>query len=167
MSYDFNSKQKGSHTERHNTDPGQTGQAFLKFVPMMSPGKMNQIESEMIRLGVHDHDLREEFIRGSGSGGQKINKTNSCVQLTHTPTNIVIKCQSSRSREDNRWMARRLLCERLSDIREGIQSERQKKIHKIRAQKRKRSKRAKEKLLADKKHRGRIKQHRRSGHSID
>ena len=81
-----------------------------------------------------DCDLEEAFIKGifgsnekvtipgSGPGGQKINKTSNCVQLKHIPTGIVIKCQESRSREENRRIARRLLVRRLDLLENGDDS---------------------------------------------
>ncbi|KAK8100925.1 uncharacterized protein PG998_007670 [Apiospora kogelbergensis] len=67
-------------------------------------------------------DIDESFLKGSGPGGQKINKTNSAVQLKHLPTGIVIKCQATRSRTQNRLIARQLLAERLDDLTKGDQS---------------------------------------------
>ncbi|KAK7935758.1 RF-1 domain-containing protein [Apiospora marii] len=69
-----------------------------------------------------DTELDESFLKGSGPGGQKINKTNSAVQLKHLPTGIVVKCQETRSRTQNRLIARRLLAERLDDLTKGDQS---------------------------------------------
>ena len=69
-----------------------------------------------------DTDLDESFLKGSGPGGQKINKTNSAVQLKHLPTGIVVKCQATRSRTQNRLIARQLLAERLDDLTKGDQS---------------------------------------------
>lgn len=69
-----------------------------------------------------DTDLDESFLKGSGPGGQKINKTNSAVQLKHLPTGIVVKCQATRSRTQNRLIARQLLAERLDDLTRGDQS---------------------------------------------
>ena len=74
----------------------------------MTQEKWDQLEERMQRLGIRQEDLVEKFIRGSGHGGQKINKTSSCVYLKHTPSSVEIKCQLSRSREDNRLQAREL-----------------------------------------------------------
>ena len=101
-------------------------------------------------LGIKDEDLVEKFILGSGKGGQKINKTSSCVYLKHIPTSIEIKCQKERSRELNRFYARRALCERLEEQIEGKKSEHQQMIEKIRRQKRRRSRKSKEKMLETK-----------------
>lgn len=104
----------------------------------------------MLKLGITDDNLMEKFIQGSGSGGQKINKTASCVYLKHLPTGIEVKCQQQRSRELNRFLARRELCERLEEMRDGKKSARQQAIEKIRRQKRRRSRRAKNRMLDDK-----------------
>ncbi|KAM0569923.1 hypothetical protein ACHAP9_004287 [Verticillium nonalfalfae] len=69
-----------------------------------------------------DSDIEESYLKGSGPGGQKINKTNSAVQLKHIPTGIVIKSQATRSRSQNRKIARQLLAERLDDLENGDQS---------------------------------------------
>ncbi|KAI4598921.1 hypothetical protein KJ359_002336 [Pestalotiopsis sp. 9143b] len=69
-----------------------------------------------------DSEIDESFLKGSGPGGQKINKTNSAVQLKHLPTGIVVKCQATRSRTENRKIARQLLADRLDDLRRGDQS---------------------------------------------
>jgi protein subunit release factor B len=82
---------------------------------MLSPDKHQALERRMASLGVFEDDLIEKFIRGSGSGGQKINKTSSCVFLKHPPTGIEIKVQRDRSREINRFLAREELCQRLEE----------------------------------------------------
>lgn len=119
---------------------------------MITREKWQQLHVRMFSLGIHEDDLIEKFILGSGSGGQKINKTSSCVWLKHELTGITVKCQKERSRELNRYYARQRLCEKIDDQKNKIKSERQQMIAKVKHQKRKRSKRAKEKMLADKKH---------------
>jgi protein subunit release factor B len=116
----------------------------------VSQAKKEQLELRMTKLGILEDQLVEKFILGSGSGGQKINKTSSCVYLRHTPTGIEIKCQRQRSRSLNRYLARRELCDRLEERILGEKSERRRKQEKIRRQKRRRSRRQKEKMLADK-----------------
>jgi len=128
---------------------------------MMTREKWQQLYVRMYSLGIHEDNLIEKFILGSGSGGQKINKTSSCVWLKHEPSGITVKCQKERSRELNRYYARQRLCDKLDDQKNKAKSEHQQAIAKIKRQKRKRSKRAKEKMLADKKHRGVRKQGRK------
>lgn len=111
------------------------------------------LERRMQQLGVLETDLIEKFILGSGRGGQKVNKTSSCVYLKHVPSGIEVKCQRERSREMNRFYARKELCERLEEKLENIKTERQQKIEKIRRQKRRRTRRMQEKTLAGKKQR--------------
>ena len=117
---------------------------------MPSPDKIAALEARMEKLGINEDSLVEKFIQGSGSGGQKINKTASCVYLKHSPTGIEVKCQQQRSRELNRFLARRELCERLEEIRDGKKSARKQAQEKIRRQKRRRSRRAKNRMLDDK-----------------
>ncbi|MBI3541318.1 MAG: peptide chain release factor-like protein [Deltaproteobacteria bacterium] len=120
----------------------------------VSPEKQRQLEERMARLGVRESDLIEDFVRGSGAGGQKINKTSVMVHLRHPPSGLDIRCQESRSQALNRFLARRLLVEKLESKILGKQSEEQQRREKIRRQKRRRSKRAKEKMLDNKKHQG-------------
>ncbi|MBP83630.1 MAG: peptide chain release factor-like protein [Verrucomicrobiales bacterium] len=74
---------------------------------------MNSLEYRMKRWKIRDEDLQERFVLGSGSGGQKINKTSSRVYLKHLPSGLEITCQESRSREKNREVARHRLCDLL------------------------------------------------------
>jgi protein subunit release factor B len=118
---------------------------------MLSKEKLEALDARMQELGIREEDLIEKFILGSGSGGQKINKTSSCVYLKHVPSGFEIKCQKERSRELNRYYARKELCQRLEERDKQIQSERQKLAAKIRRQKKRRSRRSKEKMLSNKK----------------
>ena len=104
----------------------------------------------MASLGVAESDLRETFVRSSGPGGQKVNKTSTCVQLVHVPTGITVKCQRERSQALNRFLARRLLLDRIERLQKGVVEAERDRAEKIRRQKRKRSKRAKEKILEGK-----------------
>ena len=124
--------------------------------------KQEALVARMAALKIHDADLDEKFILGSGSGGQKINKTASCVYIKHLPSGIEIKCQRSRSRELNRYYARTLLCEKIEQVVLKEQSAKEKEIHKIRRQKKRRSRRQKEKILKEKKSRSSLKELRRS-----
>lgn len=127
----------------------------------MRKEKEEELSRRMEHLGIKEEDLLEKFILGSGKGGQKINKTSSCVYLKHLPSGEEVKCQRERSRELNRYYARKELCERLEQKLFQEKSEKQQKIEKIRRQKRRRSRRSKEKMLAEKKGRSDIKQGRR------
>ena len=104
----------------------------------------------MERLGVLESDLRETFIRSSGPGGQKVNKTSSCVFLVHLPTGLSVKCQQERSQALNRFLARRILLDRIEKIKTGVVAAEKARIEKLRRQKQRRSRRAKEKMLLKK-----------------
>jgi protein subunit release factor B len=113
----------------------------------VSDSKEKALLERMEKLGVKEEDLRETFVRSSGSGGQKVNKTSSCVFLLHVPTGLSVKCQQERSQALNRFVARRILLDRIERIKKGRASAEQKRIEKIKRQKRRRSKKAKEKVL--------------------
>ena len=116
----------------------------------VSKTKEQALRVKMESLGIRERDLRERFICSSGKGGQKVNKTSSCVYLKHKPTGIEVKCQRERSQVLNRFLARRILTDKIETRILGELSEERKRIAKIRRQKRRRSKRAKEKMLQNK-----------------
>lgn len=118
---------------------------------MIGQDKKDEISQRMESLGIKEDDLIEKFILGSGSGGQKINKTSSCVYLKHIPTGLEVKCQKERSRELNRYYARKELCDQFEEKIQKIKTEKQHIIEKKRRQKRRRSRRSQEKMLANKK----------------
>ena len=113
----------------------------------VSPEKENELSERMKRLGIAESDIRESFIRSSGPGGQNVNKVSSCVQLLHVPTGFTVKCQRERSQALNRFLARRLLLDRIERVQKGVLQAEQMRREKIRRQKRRRSKRAQEKIL--------------------
>ena len=112
------------------------------------------------RLKVEPEDIVESFVRGSGAGGQKINKTSSAVLVKHLPTGIEVKCQSHREQSRNRISAYKLLIDKIEDKVLGAKSERAQKVFKLRKQKKHRSKRAKEKMVESKRARSVIKANR-------
>ncbi len=116
----------------------------------LAPSTIEAIQALMARAGLSELELREQFVLGSGSGGQKINKTSSAVRLTHLPSGLCVKIQVSRSREDNRWLARRALAEKILELRDGEKSARRQAQEKIRRQKRRRSRRQQARMLDDK-----------------
>lgn len=116
----------------------------------VSKTKSDVLKNKMRKFGILEKDLDEKFIRSQGKVGQKVNKTASCVYLKHRPSGIEVKCQRERSQALNRFLARRILVNKIENRICGRLSAEQKRIEKIRRQKRKRSKRSKEKLQKDK-----------------
>jgi peptide chain release factor len=116
----------------------------------LSPEKEKALKDRMDKLGIRESDLKESFIRSSGPGGQKVNKTSSCVFLMHIPTSLTVKCQQERSQALNRFLARRILLDRIEKLKTGLVAAEEMRIEKIRRQKRRRSKRAKERILSNK-----------------
>lgn len=127
----------------------------------LSPSTIEAIQALMLRAGLQEDDLQEQFVLGSGSGGQKINKTSSAVRLTQISTGLAVKVQSSRFREENRWLARRALAEQILEQRDGEKSRKRQEQEKIRRQKRRRSRRQKARMLDDKSHHAEKKANRR------
>lgn len=105
------------------------------------------LEEKMLRLGIRESDIVENFVRSAGPGGQNVNKTSTCVYLKHLPTGIEVKCQRERSQAVNRYVARQILVKKIETRVLGRLSEERRKAEKIRRQKRRRSRRAKLKIL--------------------
>ncbi len=117
----------------------------------VSSEKERALLAKMEELGIAERDIEEKFIRSSGPGGQHVNKVSTAVYLKHLPTGIAVKCQQERSQALNRFLARRILVDKIESGILKKRTEKEQRIAKIRRQKRKRSKRAKDKMLADKK----------------
>ncbi len=111
----------------------------------VSEKKEKALLDRMHELNVKEADLEEQFTRSSCPGGQKVNKTSSCVCLRHVPTDITVKYQRERSQALNRFFARRTLLDQIERLQKGFVKEDKKRIEKIRSQKRRKRKRAKEK----------------------
>lgn len=117
---------------------------------MLTPNTIAHIKELMAEAAVNECDLDETFILGGGPGGQKTNKTSNVVRLKHIPSGIQIRFGETRSREDNRWLARRALAEEILERENKRKSSRQQEAERIRRQKRRRSRRQKQKMLEDK-----------------
>jgi len=119
--------------------------------------KENRLIERMRALGVREQDLEEQFVRSSGAGGQNVNKVSSCVLLYHRPSGLRVRCQKERSQALNRYLARKLLLDKIEAALRGRTQDEAARIAKVRRQKRRRSRRAREKLLGDKRRRSEIK----------
>src|SRR5882724_908611 len=106
--------------------------------------KEAQLARRMAALGVREADIEESFVRSGGHGGQNVNKTSTCVMLLHRPTGLQVKCQATRQQGLNRFLARRLLLDKIEERQKGFVAAERERVEKIRRQKRKRSRRAKD-----------------------
>ena len=117
---------------------------------MLTPATISKIKELMAEASVFEEDIEESFILGGGPGGQKTNKTSNVVRLKHEPSGLNIRFGETRSREDNRWLARRALAEAILERENKRKSARQQAAEKKRSQKRKRSRIQKQRMLEDK-----------------
>ena len=128
----------------------------------VSTEKSDQLARRMASLGVSESEIEESFVRSGGHGGQNVNKTSTCVMLVHRPTGVAVKCQETRQQGLNRFIDRRLLLDKIEEKQRGFVAAQRDEIERIRRQKRKRSRRAKARMLADKSHHSAKKAARRS-----
>ena len=117
---------------------------------MLTPATISKIKELMAEASIFEEDIEESFILGGGPGGQKTDKTSNVVRLKHEPSGLNIRFGETRSREDNRWLARRALAEAILERENKRKSARQQAAEKKRRQKRRRSRRQKQRMLEDK-----------------
>ena len=109
---------------------------------MIKPEKKQALDAQMKELGILESDITEKFILGSGKGGQKVQKTKSAVYLKHLPSGIEVKCQKDRTREANRFFARRELVEKFLKKTSPVKTAKEQKIEKLKKQKKRRKRKA-------------------------
>ena len=114
----------------------------------VSSEKERAIAARMMELGVAENDFEESFIRSSGPGGQKVNKSSSCVYLVHIPTGLAVKCQRERSQSLNRFLARKLLLDKIERVQKGFIAKKKKNWKKFAAKKENAAKEQKRKSLS-------------------
>lgn len=139
------------------------GASFLLYdacmdIPIELQAKYEKMAKD---IGFQPEDVEEDFTRGGGHGGQKINKSTNCVELFHEPTGIRVRYQHHRGLHQNRKEAWELLIQKLEEHIKGEKSELGQKRHKIQKQKQRRSRRSKEKMLEEKRQRSEIKETRK------
>jgi protein subunit release factor B len=128
---------------------------------VISPETIEKVKVLMAEASVFEEDIEETFILGGGPGGQKTNKTSNVVRLSHEPSGVQVRCGENRSREINRWLARRMLAELILEREHKRKSAARQAAEKVRRQKRRRSRRQKQKMLDEKHAHSQIKANRR------
>lgn len=109
----------------------------------VSPGKVKALKERLDALGIFEKDIIEKFVRSQGKGGQKLNKTSTCVYLRHIPSGVEVKCQEDRSQTLNRFYARRILADKIEELVTGRKPE---KVQRNRKQKDRRARKAKARI---------------------
>lgn len=107
----------------------------------VSPDKEDELAARMAACGLREEDMDESFVRSGGPGGQKVNRSATCVVLRHRPTGLEVKAQTERSQALNRFFARRRLCELLEEKLLGADSPEAKRRARVRRQKDRRRRR--------------------------
>ncbi len=122
--------------------------------------KERKLAVRMAALGVRESDLQESFVRSGGPGGQNVNKTSTCVMLTHLPTGLQVKSQATRQQGTNRFLAKVLLLDKLEAQQKARRQAERARLEKIRRQKRRPSAGAQQRRLEGKAHQAKKKKFR-------
>jgi len=133
----------------------------------LSSEKGQKVATRLRALGIREEDLEESFVHAGGKGGQNVNKVATCVVLRHRASGTMVKCQRERTQGQNRLIARALLAEKIETARAGRASAQAQEAARVRHQKKRRSRRAKQKMVAGKRARADTKAQRARVQSID
>ncbi|RHZ63842.1 hypothetical protein Glove_327g31 [Diversispora epigaea] len=144
---------KGSKDEAGSKTEEMEDDSFNSIIDNINPNEANEEKNSIkksknktrIEIKLDEKDLIESFVKGSGHGGQKINTTSNCVDLRHIPTGIRVQCQETRSLQQNRLIAKKILIKKLDDHFNGHLSKSAIKREKIKKREAKKRKRAREK----------------------
>jgi protein subunit release factor B len=126
------------------------------------PTTPDPLAQRMKKLGIHPDELRESFVRSGGHGGQNVNKTSTCVLLTHLPSGTQVKCQTARTQAANRTLALTRLLDKIQDSRDAQNAAHIDQKEKARRRNRPRSRAAKERILTAKNRQSQKKANRRT-----
>ncbi len=119
--------------------------------------KETRLRKRMSALGIKEDDILEKFTKSRGPGGQRVNKSSTCVYLRHLPTGIEVKCQRERSQALNRYIAKNILLDKIESYLKKTEEDKRYLFEKIRRKRRTRSSKSKVILRHQKKKRSEIK----------
>lgn len=108
----------------------------------VTPNKKNDLAERIARLGIDLALVEEKFVKGSGPGGQKVNKTSSTVLLSYPPLGLTVRCSRERSQAINRFVALRELVDEIEERVSPETSERLRERDRVRRRKSRRGRRA-------------------------
>jgi len=108
----------------------------------VTQAKEVELRARMESCGLREADLEERFVTSGGPGGQKVNRSATCVYLRHVPTGLEVKMQEARSQALNRFLARRRMCELIEERLLGAKSPAALRRERLRKQKDRRRRRA-------------------------
>lgn len=115
---------------------------------LISPAKLERLKHKIAQLGIDLRLMEEQFVRGGGKGGQKVNKTSNAVVLRYPPLGLVVKVHRERQRSLNRFLALRELVEKAEMMLSPETSDRLREWERQKKQKERRRRRSRS--MADK-----------------